>query len=85
MLTPDSKFIVGGLQAECLRDGGLLKIWRLSDGELIQTLPIKQNFSGYYEELANIAISNNGYFILSASQERMVKVWMLFKYYIEDF
>jgi len=85
VLTPDSRFIVGGLQAECLKDGGLLKIWRLSDGELIQTLPIRQNFSGYYEELTNIAISNNGRFILSASQERMVKVWMLFRNYIEDF
>jgi len=37
---------VAGLQGNRLKDGGLLKVWRLSDGELIQTLPIKQKFSG---------------------------------------
>ncbi len=39
VLTPDQKFIMGGLQGS-LNEGGKLCIWKLSDGKLIQILPI---------------------------------------------
>ncbi len=82
VVTPDQEFIIGGLQGS-LEGGGMLSIWKLSDGDIIQELPIKQDFSGYYEELNNLAISNDGVFVLSASRERMVKVWMEFKEYVD--
>ncbi|MFW9773072.1 MAG: hypothetical protein ACFFEO_13035 [Candidatus Thorarchaeota archaeon] len=57
--------------------------WALKNGSLVQTLPIHQTFHGYCEELNTIAISNNGLFIVSASRERMVKVWMEFNAFLE--
>lgn len=83
VLTPDQEFVITGLQGPSLEDGGMLSIWKLSDGEIIQTLPIIQDFHGYYEELNHLAISNDGVFILSASRERMVKVWMEFMEYMD--
>ena len=83
-LTPDGRFIGGGLEAPTSKDGGLLKIWRISDGKLIQALPIKQNFHGYYEELNKITISDDGNFIVLASCERMVKVWTRFLPYLHQ-
>lgn len=82
VLTPDQEFVITGLQGPSLEDGGMLFIWRFSDGEIIQSLPITQDFHGYYEELNHLAISNDGVFILSASRERMVKVWMGFMEYM---
>ena len=82
VLTPDQEFVITGLQGPSLEDGGMLFIWRLSDGEIVQTLPIIQDFHEYYEELNHLAISNDGVFVLSASRERMVKVWMEFMEYI---
>ncbi|MCP6719662.1 MAG: WD40 repeat domain-containing protein, partial [Patescibacteria group bacterium] len=82
VLTPDHEFVIGGLQAS-LKDGGKLCIWKLSNGEIIQTLPIVQDFSGHYEELNQLAISYDGLFILSASRDRMVKVWMEFMEYMD--
>lgn len=61
----------------------MLSISRLSDGKIIQTLPITQDFSGHYEELNQLAISNDGVFILSASRDKMVKVWMEFIEYMD--
>ena len=83
VVTPDQEFVITGLQGPSLEDGGMLFIWRLSDGEIVQTLPIIQDFHGYYEELNHLAISNDGVFILSASRERMVKVWMEFMEYMD--
>lgn len=76
-LSPDTDYIIGGLQGD-EQEGGLLKIWKVSDGSLIQTLPIKQNFRGYCEELNEVAISRDGDFIIAASRDRMVKVWVDF-------
>jgi len=61
----------------------MLFIWKFSNGEIIQSLPIIQHFHGYYEELNHLAISNDSVFMLSASRERIVKVWMEFMGYIE--
>ena len=83
VLTVDQKHIIAGLQGPALEDGGMLSIWRLSDGRIIQTLPITQDFRGYYEELNSITASNDSVFILSASRERMVKVWMEFIEYMD--
>lgn len=66
-----------------LEDGGVLFIWRISDGEVMQMLPIIQDFEGHGEELNQLAISNDGIFVLSASRDRMVKVWMEFKEYMD--
>ncbi|KKL27168.1 hypothetical protein LCGC14_2387900 [marine sediment metagenome] len=82
VLTPDHKFIIGALQSS-LEDRGNLCIWKLSDGKVIQTLPIMQDFGGQYEELNQLAISNDGLFILSASRDRTVKVWMEFMEYMD--
>ncbi|MFW9896206.1 MAG: WD40 repeat domain-containing protein [Candidatus Thorarchaeota archaeon] len=46
-------------------------------------LPIIQDFEGHGEELNQLAISNDGIFVLSASRDRMVKVWMEFKEYMD--
>ncbi|MFX1506811.1 MAG: WD40 repeat domain-containing protein [Promethearchaeota archaeon] len=82
LLTPDQELIITGLQRS-LEEGGILSSSRLSDGEALQYLPIKQDFPGHYEELNNLAVSKDGVFILSASRERMVKVWMEFTQYLE--
>ena len=82
VLSPNTRFIIGGLQGD-LKEGGLLKIWRVADGNVVQTLPIKQDFPGYYEELNDITISRDGEFIIAASRERMVKVWIDFLYYLD--
>lgn len=42
-----------------------------------------QTFHGPHEELNQLTISSDGVFILSASRERMVKVWMEFMEYLE--
>ncbi len=83
VITPDQEFIITGLQGPSLKDGGKLFIWKLANGKVIQTLPIIQDFSGNYEELNQLAISNDGVFVLSASRERMVKVWMEFTEYMD--
>jgi len=80
VLSPYTKFIIGVLQGD-LQKGGLLKIWRVSDGTVVQTLPIHQGFPGYCEELNEVAISRDGAFIITASRERMVKVWVEFSYF----
>lgn len=82
VLSPDNKFIIGGCQGS-LEEGGLLKIWSTDKGEAVQTLPIKQDFRGYYEELNDIAISPNGNIIVAACRDRMVTVWVNFKTYLK--
>ena len=82
VLTPGSKFIVGGLQGP-LKEGGRLSMWRVSDGKLIHTIPIKQGFRGYFQELKNMAISQNGVFIVGAARDRTVRLWVDFLTYIE--
>ncbi|MFW9939424.1 MAG: WD40 repeat domain-containing protein [Candidatus Thorarchaeota archaeon] len=83
VLTPDQEYIITGLQGPSLEDGGMLVTWRISDGEVIQSLPIIQDFRGYEEELNHLTISYDGVFVLSSSRERMVKVWMEFIEYMD--
>lgn len=83
VLTPNQKFIIGSAQRPSLEDGGRLFIYRISDGEIVQTLPIIQDFHGDREELNILTISNDGVFILSSSRERNVKVWMKFMEYMK--
>jgi len=82
VLSPDNKFIIGGCQGS-LEEGGLLKIWTVASKKLIQTLPIKQDFPGYEEELNDITISPNGDIIIAACRDRMVTVWTSFKAFLE--
>ena len=83
VLTPDQKYIISGSLGSTSEDGGLLAVWRLSDGEIIQALPIFQNSVGHSEELNQVTISNDGQLVFSASRDRMVKVWMEFKEYMD--
>ena len=83
VLTPDSKFIVGVLQGQPLEKGGKLSMWRLSDGKLIYTLPIKQGFREYPQEMKNISISQNGVIIVGGARDRTVRLWVDFLTYIE--
>ena len=82
VLTPDSEFIVGGLQGP-LEEGGKLSMWRVADGKLIHTIPIHLGFRRYSEELNMITISKDGVFIVGAARDRIVKVWMDFLTYVE--
>jgi len=82
VLPPDNRFIIGGCQG-ALEEGGLLKIWDTSIEELIQTLPIKQDFPGYEEEINEIAISPNGNVIVTACRDRMVIIWVSFETYLK--
>jgi len=81
-LSPNNNVIIGGCQGS-LQEGGLLKIWDLESGDTIQTLPIKQNFRGHYEELNEITISPDGDIIIAACRDRMVTVWTSFKTFME--
>ncbi len=58
-------------------------MWRVSDGKLIHTIPIRQGFRGYLQELKNMAISQNGVFIVGAARDRTVRLWVDFLTYIE--
>ena len=82
VLTPDQKFVITGLEKPSFEQGGVLIIWRLSDGKTIQTLPIVQEFRGGSEELNQLTISIDSLFVLSGSRNRMVKVWMEFIEYV---
>ncbi|GAH01848.1 unnamed protein product, partial [marine sediment metagenome] len=82
-LSPDQEFIITSLQGPSPEDDGILFTWRLSDGEVIQSLPIIQDFHGHWEELNHLAISKDGIFALSSSRERMVKIWMEFMEYMD--
>ena len=82
VLSFDNRFIIGGCQGS-LEEGGLLKIWNISNGELVQTLSIKQDFPGYEEELNEIEISPNGNIIAATCRDRMVIIWVSFETYLE--
>lgn len=82
VLTPDSKFIIAGLQGSP-QEGGILATWRITDGELIHAEPFHQGFGGYDQKLNNLAISRDHVFITLTAQDRMVKVWMNFLTYME--
>ena len=83
VLSPNQEFIVAGLQGKPLKGGSKLIMWNFSNGEIIQTLPVSQWFPGYYEELNQLTISDDGIFILSASLDRMINVWMEFIEYMD--
>ncbi len=82
VLTPDSKFIVTALQGP-LEEGGALSMWRVSDGKLIYTIPIREGFKAYSQKLNMITLSQDGVFIVGAARDRIVKVWMDFLTYVE--
>ena len=54
----------------------ILSIWRVSDGALVHTLPIKQKLSAS-------TISQDSVFIIGTIRDRIVKVWMDFLSYME--
>ncbi|KKL95433.1 hypothetical protein LCGC14_1854630 [marine sediment metagenome] len=83
VLTPDSKFVVGILQGQPLEKGGKFSMWRISDGKLIYTLPIKQSFREDFQEMKNLSISQNGVFIVGGARDKLVKLWVDFLTYIE--
>ena len=82
VLTPDSKFIVTALQGP-LEEGGALSMWRVFDGKLIYTIPIREGFKAYSQKLNMITLSQDGVFIVGAARDRIVKVWMDFLTYVE--
>jgi len=73
VLTPDSKFIVSALQGP-LEEGGALSLWRVADGKLIITLPIREGFRTYSQKLNMITISQDGVFIVGAAEKRTKKL-----------
>ena len=56
---------------------------RIADGVLMKSVPIQQHFEGYCQELNTITLSQDSVFIIGASRDRIVKVWMDFLAYIE--
>ncbi|MFX1478492.1 MAG: WD40 repeat domain-containing protein [Promethearchaeota archaeon] len=82
VLTPDSQFIVAGLQGP-LQEGGRLSIWRIADGEMVHSQPFHQHFQGYCQELNTLTTSKVGLFIVGTARDLMVKVWMNFLSYME--
>ena len=77
-LTPDQRFIVVGLQDPSAKYKNYLTVWRLSDGELVQSLPLLQEYEESSDPLLHLAMSPHGFFIIGAFQPKKVKIWMEF-------
>ena len=52
-------------------DDGVIKIWDLHTGYLLQTL------SGHSSDITSVSFSANGKTLVSASRDRTIKVWQL--------
>jgi WD40 repeat protein len=50
-------------------DDGTVKIWRVSDGALLDTL------TGHYKEVTSVAFSHNGEMLASGSMDRSINLW----------
>jgi WD40 repeat protein len=50
-------------------DDHTVKLWRVSDGELLATL------SGHYEEVTSVAFSHDGEMLASGSMDRSINLW----------
>ncbi len=50
-------------------DDGTVKLWRVSDGELLDTL------TGHFKQVTSLAFSHNGEMLTSGSIDRSIKLW----------
>lgn len=73
-ISPDGTLIAAGVElynATAHSDFGAVPIWRISDGQLVQT------FTGYGAAVTSVAFSPGGKYLASGSKDRSVKVWRM--------
>jgi WD40 repeat protein len=61
--SPDGALIAAGIA------NGLIKLWRVRDGKLLQT------FMGHSEPVRSVVFSSNGELLVSGSVDKTVKIW----------
>lgn len=74
---PEGRYLVSGSSTYDMNECAI-NVWDLKNGQLKI-----QKSHGSYQELNHLAISNDGVFVLSASRDKKVIVWMEFIEYIE--
>ena len=74
VISPDGALIAAGIEqynASSQTEFGTVRIWRISDGLLVQT------FAGYGAAVTSVAFSPDGQYLAGGSKTGLVKVWRL--------